>query len=214
MPKRKIHIDGPQPRGVTQAPHARRAKGPSAATKRKLAAMRQDADEAAVSLRQNLDSSATLAIGRPTAPSVPFLLSGSSGNLLVDLLQPDVGNAVVVLPNTSVSTMGLALKPLSEPSSDAACRGPSETSSTTPLLHEAAVYAQALMKINVSVAAVLAEKRLPLGRVLNITPGTILRFGKPCDQPLELEVGGRRIATGEAVTFDEQFGFRITSILK
>jgi len=77
---------------------------------------------------------------------------------------------------------------------------------------DAAAYAKALMRIRVPVAALLVERRLPLDRILRIAPGTVLKFDRSCAQPLELEVGGRRIAVGEAVTVGEQLGLRITAL--
>jgi flagellar motor switch/type III secretory pathway protein FliN len=66
---------------------------------------------------------------------------------------------------------------------------------------DAAAYAKALLRIRVPVAALLVERRLPLERILRIAPGTVLKFDRSCAQPLEVEVGGRRIAMGEAVTW-------------
>jgi flagellar motor switch protein FliN/FliY len=174
------------------------------------------ADRAAISLRRSLDSTATLAIGRPTVSPLPERPGTMLGSPLVDLVPPGACDAVVVLPNSSVSAAKRTRQPSPKrrPDLDVARREPRGAESDTRGASEAAVYAEALMKIRVPVAAVLAERRLPMGQVLRIAPGSILRFGTMCDQPLELEVGGRRIAAGEAVAIGERLGLRITALLR
>jgi flagellar motor switch/type III secretory pathway protein FliN len=44
-------------------------------------------------------------------------------------------------------------------------------------------------------------------------PGSIIQFDKSCEEMLELDAGGRRIAMGEAVKVGDKFGLRITSII-
>jgi flagellar motor switch/type III secretory pathway protein FliN len=58
----------------------------------------------------------------------------------------------------------------------------------------------------------LAQKRQPLGRVIELSPGAILQFDKSCEEMLELFVGDRQIACGEAVKVGDKFGLRVTSI--
>jgi flagellar motor switch protein FliN/FliY len=182
--------------------------------------MRQSADKVAVSLHQNLGANAALAMGR-SEPDMPEPPTSEAASNPVSLAWSPVANSTVfVLPNTAVPDEELAA-PVSTPTnrSEKAAKNPRGESLSTQnsgdsRLLEPAQYASELLKIQVSAAAVLADKRIPLGRVLHITPGTILKFGKSCEQPIELEVGGRRIATGEAVTVGERFGLRITSLNK
>lgn len=73
-------------------------------------------------------------------------------------------------------------------------------------------YARSLLRIKVPVAVTLAEKRQPLGWIVELGPGSIIQFDKSCEEMLELDVGGRRVATGEAVKVGDKFGLRVTSI--
>ena len=216
MPKRTLHLDAPQPRGVTQPPHSRRAGQPPAAARNAVAALRRVADQAAVSLHQSLDSTATLAIGQPGAIS-PFQQHNKPfGSPLVDLMPPGIGDVVVVVPNPAASTARDACpRPSRSRSNSNTVFHPAHGAATSLAgSAEAALYAGALLKIRVPVAAVLAERRLPMGQVLRIAPGTVLKFDASCVRPLELEAGGRRIAVGEAVTIGERFGLRITELLR
>lgn len=74
-------------------------------------------------------------------------------------------------------------------------------------------YARSLLRIRVTVMVTLATTRLPVRRVMEIAPGTILHLSKPCDEPLTLCAGGCEIAVGETVKVGEKFGLRITSML-
>ena len=49
-------------------------------------------------------------------------------------------------------------------------------------------YSRSLLRIQVPVVAMLATTRQPVSRVLELAPGTILHFSKPCDEPLSLYV--------------------------
>lgn len=74
-------------------------------------------------------------------------------------------------------------------------------------------YTRSLLKISVPLRVTLASQRQRLERVLELAPGSILQFHKSCDDLLDLEVGGRPIAQGEAIKVGDKFGLRITSIL-
>jgi len=74
-------------------------------------------------------------------------------------------------------------------------------------------YTRSLLRIAVPVSVTLAEKRQPLGRVIELSPGSIIQFDKSCEEMLDLSAAGRRIAAGEAVKVGDKFGLRITSIV-
>jgi flagellar motor switch/type III secretory pathway protein FliN len=101
-------------------------------------------------------------------------------------------------------------KPL-PPSPPSAPRRPGASSprSVRDLPH----YTRSLLKISVPVGVTLARKTQSLGRILELGPGSIIQFDKAYEEMLELDVGGRLIATGEAVKVGEKFGLRINSII-
>jgi flagellar motor switch protein FliN/FliY len=74
-------------------------------------------------------------------------------------------------------------------------------------------YTRSLLRIEVPVVVTLATTRHPVSRVLDLAPGTILHFGKPCDEPLTLSVGSCEVAVGETVKVGDKFGLRITSMM-
>ena len=52
-----------------------------------------------------------------------------------------------------------------------------------------------------------------VGRILELGPGMLLHFKKPCDEPLSLSVGNCEIAVGDPVKVGDKFGLRITSMV-
>jgi flagellar motor switch/type III secretory pathway protein FliN len=74
---------------------------------------------------------------------------------------------------------------------------------------ELPAFTRSLLRINVPLVVTLASRKQPVARILDLGPGSILQFDKPCDELLEIEVGGRCIARGEAVKVGDKFGIRI-----
>jgi flagellar motor switch/type III secretory pathway protein FliN len=75
------------------------------------------------------------------------------------------------------------------------------------------VYSRSLLKIKVPVRVTLASTKLPVRKIVELSPGTLIQFPKLCEEALDLEVGQRPVARGEAVKIGEKFGLRITSIV-
>jgi len=74
-------------------------------------------------------------------------------------------------------------------------------------------YARSLLRIEVPVVVTLATTRQPVSRVMELAPGAILHFDKPCDDPLSLAVGTHEVAVGETVKVGDKFGLRLTSMV-
>jgi flagellar motor switch protein FliN/FliY len=74
-------------------------------------------------------------------------------------------------------------------------------------------YLQSLLQIQVPLSVTLVSKRQPLQRILELGPGSIVPFDKPCTEPLTLEVAGESIAQGEVVKVGDKFGLRLTSLV-
>lgn len=73
-------------------------------------------------------------------------------------------------------------------------------------------YTRSLLRIKVPVIVTLAEKRQKLSRIVELGPGAIIQFDKSCEEMLDLEVGNRLVASGEAVKVGDKFGLRVTAI--
>ena len=57
-------------------------------------------------------------------------------------------------------------------------------------------------------------QRKSIQDIVELGPGSIVKFDKTCDEPLELSVGDRTIALGEVVKVGDKFGLRISGLVK
>ena len=151
----------------------------------------------------------------------------------LELLQADGKKATAYLiwpspkPAAILGTAAAGPKPAPKPASPskpspasaapAAAKSLGLAKSSSPArparIQDLPVYARSLLRIKVPVIVTLAEKRQPLGWIIELGPGSIIQFEKSCEEMLELNAGGRTIATGEAVKVGDKFGLRITSIV-
>ena len=71
-----------------------------------------------------------------------------------------------------------------------------------------------LMDVPLDVSVELGRSNIPLRDMLQLGPGSVIELDKLIGEPVDLLVNNRLIARGEVVVFDENFGIRITDILK
>lgn len=69
------------------------------------------------------------------------------------------------------------------------------------------------LRVTVPVSVNLAGKKAALRDIIELGPGSIITFDKPCDAPLEVTVGGHPVATGEAVKVGDRFGVRVKQMI-
>lgn len=65
----------------------------------------------------------------------------------------------------------------------------------------------------VRLQVVLGETTLPLKRLAELMPGSILQLESLAGEPVELLAAGEPIARGEVVVIEENFGLRVTEVL-
>lgn len=70
-----------------------------------------------------------------------------------------------------------------------------------------------LMDVMMEVTVELGRTRQPIKDILSIGEGTIIELDKLAGEPVDILVNHNRIAKGEVVVIDENFGVRITEIL-
>ena len=76
------------------------------------------------------------------------------------------------------------------------------TASSLTVLHD----------VELVVTAELGRTTMPVRDLLGLTPGMVVEIDRAAGAPIDLLVNGRRIAAGEVVVIDEEFGIRITEI--
>jgi flagellar motor switch/type III secretory pathway protein FliN len=101
----------------------------------------------------------------------------------------------------------------SDPPGPSARKPQQKATTRGPGLRDLPTYSRSLLKIRVPLSVTLAEKKQPLGQILEIGPGSILQFEKSCEDMLDLNVSNLAIARGEAVKVGDKFGLRVTSLI-
>jgi flagellar motor switch protein FliN len=74
-------------------------------------------------------------------------------------------------------------------------------------------YTQSLFKIKVPVSVNLASHKQSVQEIIELVPGSIIKFDKSCDGLLELVVGDQAIAEGEVVKVGDKFGLRVQNMI-
>lgn len=70
-----------------------------------------------------------------------------------------------------------------------------------------------LNEIPIDVSVELGRAKRKISEILEYGPGTIIELDKLVGEPLDILANGRKIAKGEVVVIDDNFGIRITEVL-
>jgi flagellar motor switch protein FliN/FliY len=70
-----------------------------------------------------------------------------------------------------------------------------------------------LSDVPVDLTVEIGRTRMTVGETLRLRPGSIVSLNRTAGEPVDLLVNGTRIARGEVVVVDEEFGLRITEVL-
>jgi flagellar motor switch protein FliN/FliY len=65
----------------------------------------------------------------------------------------------------------------------------------------------------VELAVEIGRTTMTIRETLAIAPGSLIQLNRLAGEPVDLLVNGHRIARGEVVAIDEEFGLRVTEII-
>jgi flagellar motor switch protein FliN len=82
---------------------------------------------------------------------------------------------------------------------------------TQYLVHAGAL--ELLSDVEMEVTVELGRTTMPIRDLLSLQPGMVVEIDRAAGAPIDVLVNGRRIASGEVVVIDEEFGVRITEIV-
>jgi flagellar motor switch protein FliN/FliY len=71
-----------------------------------------------------------------------------------------------------------------------------------------------LLPIPVRVAVEIGRTRITLAELVKLAPGSLLTLDRDAHEPVDILVNGKIVARGEVVTVGEQYGVRVTDVLK
>jgi flagellar motor switch protein FliN/FliY len=70
-----------------------------------------------------------------------------------------------------------------------------------------------LEDVPVELAVEIGRTYMTIGETLALGPGSIVSLSRLAGEPVDLLVNGKRIARGEVVVIDEEFGLRLTEVV-
>ncbi|MCH3964336.1 MAG: flagellar motor switch phosphatase FliY [Clostridium sp.] len=70
-----------------------------------------------------------------------------------------------------------------------------------------------IMDVPLQISVVLGRTKKKIRDILNLGTGSLIELDKLAEEPVEILVNGKKVAYGEVVVIDENFGVRITGIV-
>ena len=70
-----------------------------------------------------------------------------------------------------------------------------------------------ILDVPLDISVVLGRTKKKIKDILSLSTGSLIELEKLAEEPVEILVNGKKIAFGEVVVVDENFGVRITSII-
>jgi flagellar motor switch protein FliN/FliY len=71
-----------------------------------------------------------------------------------------------------------------------------------------------LMDVTVPITAEIGRTELPLAEILRLGPGSVIELDKSADEPIDVLVNQKLLATGEVVVVGDRFGVRILDVVE
>lgn len=62
------------------------------------------------------------------------------------------------------------------------------------------------------VSVIVMEKKIQIGELASLTPGSLLQFDIPTTEPAQLHINGRAVAEGQVVQIRDNFGLQIKKV--
>ena len=182
------------------------------------------------------------ASGAPTIPAdinVPLLVDGAVvGSVLLFLAEPAAAEEPVAVPEAApaaapaapAAPAASAAEPVAAPAAPVAApvAAPAAAPVAAPAAPAAAPVAalaaapvapvipkqiDALSSVQMEVTIEVGRTFLPIGQLLQLQPGEIVELDREVGTPLDMYINGTLLAHGEIVVIDDQFGFRVTSVV-
>ena len=90
---------------------------------------------------------------------------------------------------------------------------PFETTVAAPAAPAVSADLERLYDVPVELAVEIGRTQMTIREALALGPGSLVTLNRLAGEPVDLLVNGKRIARGEVVVLDEEFGLRVTEVL-
>ena len=81
------------------------------------------------------------------------------------------------------------------------------------LVHTSPRNIDLILDVPLEISVVLGRTKKSIKDILNLGTGSLIELDKLAEEPVEILVNGKKVAYGEVVVVDENFGVRITNII-
>jgi len=114
--------------------------------------------------------------------------------------------------NGSIDT-GYDTKPIERPQPQVDVRKASFQPLTKSSVHNCPKNIDLILDVKLEISVVLGKTKKNIRDILNLGTGSLIELDKLAEEPVDILVNGKKVAYGEVVVVDENFGVRITSII-
>ncbi|MBW9154978.1 flagellar motor switch phosphatase FliY [Clostridium sp. FP2] len=104
-------------------------------------------------------------------------------------------------------------KPIERPQPQVEVRQASFVPLTNTAVHNAPRNIDLILDVPLEISVVLGKTKKNIRDILNLGTGSLIELDKLAEEPVDILVNGKKVAYGEVVVVDENFGVRITSII-
>lgn len=70
-----------------------------------------------------------------------------------------------------------------------------------------------IMDVPVTLSLEVGRAQMSVGRLLRLTPGSVVELDRNAGEPLDVYVNGALVAHGEIVVVNDKFGIRLTDVV-
>ena len=70
-----------------------------------------------------------------------------------------------------------------------------------------------LLDVEIPISVEVGRAQMSLEDVLRLVPGSVIALDKKAEEPVDLRVNGKLVASGEVVLVDDVYGLRVTKIV-
>ena len=180
----------------------------------------EELESAMDSMSQVMDSeigAPAPASGAPTiAPdvSVPLLVDGAVVGAVLLFVAPATEAAAPAEP-APAEPAPAEPEAAAAPAAPAPAAAPPAPAQAAPTFNPLSTPKQmdALAGVQMEVTIEVGRTSLPIGQLLQLQPGQIVELDREVGSPLDMFINGTLLARGEIVVVDDQFGFRVTSVV-
>jgi len=134
-----------------------------------------------------------------------------------DALEPESAPAPRVTPPRAAAPQASPPRPAPKPQPRGPVANPAsfeDFEAPPPRTTEASRNIDTLLDISLPIIIELGRTRMLVRDVLDLGPGSVIELDKLSGEPVDLYVNDKRFARGEVVVIEENFGIRVTELLK